>query len=154
MMGRRGDTETRRLAYQNIGLGFVRTTFRCVTASPCHRVSPSPYFLFHNRPWKIFLKNLLITQSARRHHMRAFLTKTEPMTEAATSENEVRSRTTDVESRTLQNIPTEDPPDDNLEIPAANSLMTFTFERDEFCPTGVVALADQNLIQSVANIGS
>src|ERR1041385_433022 len=86
--------------------------------------------------------------------MRAFLTKTEPMTETAAAENEVRSGTANLESRTLQNIPAERPPDDDLEIPTANSLALFTFERDEFCTACVVVLADQNLIESIADIGS
>ena len=76
------------------------------------------------------------------------------MTETTASENEVRSRTKNLESRTLQNIPAEGSAHDNLEIPATNSFAMLTGERDEFCPARFVALTDYYLFQPVADISS
>src|SRR6185503_9878972 len=59
-----------------------------------------------------------------------------------------------LESRALQNIPSERPPDDDLEIPAANSLAMLTFDRDVFCTARFVALTNHDLVQAVADIGS
>src|SRR5689334_8010686 len=101
----------------------------------------NPLKIFYDCPGKVFLQNLLILRATRSHHVRAFLTKAEAMTETAAAENEVRSRTTNLEARALQNIPTEHAPHDDLEIPAANRLAMFTFERDELRASGFVALA-------------
>ena len=74
--------------------------------------------------------------------MRAFLTETEPMTKTAAAKNEARSRTTNLESRSLQNIPSESTPDDDLEIPAAHGFAMLTFDRDEFGTACFIVLAD------------
>src|ERR1043165_2242002 len=110
--------------------------------------------VFHDGPGKVFLQDLLITRATRGHHVRTFLTEPKAMTETAAAENEVRSRTTNLEARTLQNVPAKDAPDDDLEIPAANHLAMFAFERDELSAAGFVALANQHLVQTIADIGS
>src|SRR2546421_8262086 len=110
--------------------------------------APRPY----TRSRKIFLKNLLIARAARGQDVRAFLTKAEPVTKAAAVKDEVRSRPRHVKSRTLQDVPAEHAPDDDLEVPATNCLAMLTIKGDEFCSIGFVTLADNQLIEFVADI--
>ena len=108
----------------------------------------------HPRSRKILLENSLVTRAARGHHVRAFLAKTQAVTESAAAKNEIRSATRDLESRTLQEVPTEHSADDDFEIPTAHDLSLFAFERDEFGAAGVIALADDDFVQPVADVGA
>ena len=86
--------------------------------------------------------------------MRAFLTKAEAVTETTAAKHKVSSGARDFKSRTLQNIPAQDAPDDDLKIPAPDRLSMFTFEGDEFRAPGFVMLANQNLIEPVTDVGA
>src|SRR5205807_9640749 len=106
------------------------------------------------RSRKIFLQNPLIIHAARGHHVRAFLAETEAVTKATAAKNEIRSGTRDFKARTLQDIPPKHAPDDDLEIPATHCLSLLPFERYEFSAARFVALADDYLIQTSANISA
>jgi len=69
-------------------------------------------------------------------------------------EDEVRSRPRHFEPRALQDIPTKYAPDYDLEVPATNCLAMLAFKSDEFRSIGFVTLADNDLIESVADIGA
>src|SRR5882724_2692424 len=84
--------------------------------------------------------------------MRAFLTKAKPVTKPAAAKDEIRTGVNDFETRTLQDVPSQHATHDDLEIPATHSLAVFAFERDEFRASGLVALVDDYLIQSRADI--
>ena len=80
--------------------------------------------------------------------MRAFLTETQAVAEAAAAKYEIRSVAKDFKSRTLEQVPSQDATDDDLEIPAAHDLSMFAFERNDFCASGFIALAQSDLIES------
>ena len=105
-------------------------------------------FCAHVGARKIFLQNPLIVCPALRHHVRAFLTKTQAVAEAAAAKHEIRSVARDFKSGTLQQVPSQDAAHNYLEIPSAHDLSMFAVERDDFCTSGFIALAESDLIES------
>src|SRR6185369_11790829 len=126
------------------------------TRSRPRRVSASPYFrvLTQPCPRKILLENSLIADSAHGHHVRAFLTKTEAVSEAAATKNKIRSRARNFKPRALKHVPAQHAAHNDLEIPPANRLALVAFEGDEFRPTGLVALCDFDSVQSRSNVST
>ncbi len=80
--------------------------------------------------------------------MRAFLTKTQAVAEAAAAKREIRSFPRDFEAGTLQQVPSQHAAHNYLEIPAAHDLPMFALERDDFGASGFIAPADSDLIES------
>src|SRR5437879_3118560 len=74
------------------------------------------------------------------------------MTKTAAVKNETRSGASDFESRTLQYVPPQHATDDDLEIPTAHRLTPLAFKIDEFRATGFVALGDDDVIETPADI--
>src|SRR2546421_12500153 len=97
------------------------------------------------RSRKIFLQNLLRTGAAGGQDVRAFLTKAEPVPKPAAAEDEIRSQSRYVKSRTLQDIPAQHAPDNDLEIPATNGFVMLTFKADEFRSIRFVPFTNNHL---------
>src|SRR4051812_46161130 len=108
----------------------------------------------HGGSRKVFLQNSLITRTARRHHVGAFLTKAETVTKAAAAKDEVRSGACHLKARAFQNVPAQHATDNNFEIPAADGLAMLTFKRDEFGAASFIARAYGNLVQPAPHISS
>src|SRR5437764_4150157 len=81
--GRRGE---RYRPEENIQFPFKHCGYlRRVAASPTLRL------VFQTSSRKILLENLLNIRAALRHHVRAFLTKTQAMTKPSAAKDEIRS---------------------------------------------------------------
>src|SRR5258708_38951549 len=84
--------------------------------------------------------------------MRALLAQAEAVSKAAAAKDEIRTGASNFETRTLQDIPSQHATHYDLEIPTTHSLALFALERDEFRASRLVALVDDHLIQSRADI--
>ena len=111
-------------------------------------------FLPDLRPGKILIQNSLKTLAARGHCVCAFLAESEAVTKATAAKDEIRSGPSNFESRALQNTPSQNPADDDLEIPTANKFAVLACESNELRPPGCIALAHQNLIEPGADVGA
>src|SRR2546421_6678341 len=76
------------------------------------------------------------------------------MTKAFAVKDEIRSGARDFKARTLQDVPSQHAPDDDLEIPTANAFTMLAIDRDELRAASFVALANCYLIQSRADVGA
>src|SRR5438876_12303165 len=76
------------------------------------------------------------------------------MTKALAVKDEIRSGARNFKARTLQDVPSQHTPDDDLEIPAANLFTMLAIDRDELRATSFVAFATYYLIQPRADVGA
>src|SRR5437763_3559467 len=106
------------------------------------------------RAGKVEGENLMIVRAALSLHVRAHLTKTETMTEAAAAKDEVCARALDREARTFKHVPAERAPDDGFEIPTAQDTLPLAAHRDNFGAPARVAFDDANLIEARAHIAA
>src|SRR5262245_18237054 len=88
------------------------------------------------------VENLAVAHPATRRHVRAFLTKPEPVAEAEAAKDEIIAHTRVFKPRALYNLPSQNPSDNQLEIPTSNQAAASAFDCERLSPARGVSPGD------------
>src|SRR5215510_11293559 len=88
------------------------------------------------------VENLAIAHPATGRHVRAFLAKTETVAEAGAAKDEIIARSRDLKPRAFDHLPSQNPSDNQLEIPATNQAAAGAFDCQRLGPARGVSPGD------------
>src|SRR5215475_8467558 len=106
------------------------------------------------RPWKIMVENLAIAHPATRRHMRSFLTKPQPVAEAATAKDKITASARNFKPRAFDHLPSQNSSDDQLEVPTSNQAAARAFDCYRLGPARGVAFGDGDRNEPRADVRS
>src|SRR5262245_34259321 len=98
------------------------------------------------------VENLAIAHSATSRHMRPFLTKPKPVAEAGAAKDEIIASPRDFKPRAFDHLPSQNPSDNQLEIPTSNHAAASAFDRQLLGPASGVSPGDCDRNESRADV--
>src|SRR5262245_18064436 len=88
------------------------------------------------------VENLAVAHPATGRHMRPFLTKPQPVAEAGAAKDENIAHTRDFKPGAFDHLPSQNPSDNQLKIPASNQAAASAFDRQRLGPARGVSPGD------------
>src|SRR5439155_25491600 len=86
--------------------------------------------------------------------MGPFLAEAQSVSEATSIKREFLTVTAYIKARTLQDIPTQRPPHDQLELPTAYESATVSFDGDDLGSPGGITPDDRHMVQLRSNVAA
>ena len=98
------------------------------------------------------VENLAVAHPATSRHVRPFLTKPEPVAEAGAAKDEIIAHTRDFKPGAFDHLPSQNPSDNQLEIPTSNQAAAGAFDSQRLGPARGVPPGDGDRNQPRADV--